>query len=63
MDYKCQEGQFNMDYKVLVGESADMLSEIVNMHINIGYKPIGGASVSRNDYGKRTFSQAVIKGD
>ena len=52
-----------MEYKILVGESADMLSEIVNMHIDIGYKPIGGASVSRNDYGKKTFPQAVIKGD
>ena len=51
-----------MEYKILVSESADMLSEIVNMHIDIGYKPIGGASVSMNDYGKKTFSQAVIKG-
>lgn len=52
-----------MKYKVLIGDSADVLSEIVNMHIDIGYKPIGGASVSRNDYGKETFAQAVIKGE
>lgn len=52
-----------MKYKVLVGESADQLSEIVNMHIDVGYKPIGGASVARNDYGNKTFSQAVIKGE
>ena len=52
-----------MKYKILVGASADQLSEFVNMHIDIGYKPIGGASVSTNNFGNEKFSQAVIKGD
>ena len=52
-----------MKYKVLVGESVEQLSEFVNMHIDIGYKPIGGASVSTNNYGNEKFIQAVIKGD
>lgn len=52
-----------MKYKVLVGESADQLSEFVNMHIDIGYNPIGGASVATNNYGNKKFIQAVIKGD
>lgn len=52
-----------MEYRALVGASADLLAVVVRSHINIGYKPIGGVSVAMDNYGNKTFSQAVIKGD
>lgn len=50
-----------MEYEVLVGSSAESLAAIVEVHIALGYKPIGGVGVAMNDYGKETFSQVVIK--
>lgn len=52
-----------MKYYVVVSQTVQMLTETVNMYIDIGYKPIGGVSLSMDNYGNKKFSQAVIKGD
>lgn len=52
-----------MEYNVLVGASAKILTATVKIYIATGYKPIGGVSVAMDNYGNKTFSQAVIKGD
>lgn len=52
-----------MEYDVVVSPTVKMLTATVNMYIDVGYKPIGGVSLSMDNYGNQKFSQAVIKGD
>lgn len=36
---------------------------MVKMHINSGWRLIGGASVAMDSYGTKSFIQTVIKGE
>ena len=52
-----------MEYKVLVGESPDVLATAVEKHVASGWELVGGVSAYLGTCKHGIFSQAVIKGD
>lgn len=52
-----------MEYQILGGNSAALLEEKVNDVVNFGWKPIGGVSLTVDNYQNKVWIQAMIKGD
>lgn len=52
-----------MEYKVLVGESTDVLETAVEKYVASGWKLVGGVSAYLGSCKHGIFTQAVIKGD
>lgn len=52
-----------MEYKVLVGESPDILATAVEKYVASGWNLVGGVSAYFGSCKHGIFTQAVIKGD